>query len=160
MVHGHAERALEQLIAGTASEYVACHEQSQYNIGSNGQGLSACGLAAMNSARLIFDKERAGLNGRALLHEISKAETAQVRNINILRNLSLSSHLLLCLQEVLSICASWSNASHVDVEDIYTLPAFKRSLRLLTSEFGQPSVKLFAALLGCVSRLSPFSVTF
>ena len=45
---------------------------------STGTGRSACGLAALNCARTVFDKEERGIRDESLLHEVLMRETAEV----------------------------------------------------------------------------------
>lgn len=47
---------------------------SQYSIG----GVSTCGLASLNFARLLFDKEREGVRGAALLEDIGLVQSVEV----------------------------------------------------------------------------------
>ncbi len=47
---------------------------SQYSIG----GVSTCGLASLNFARLLFDKEREGVRGAALLGDIGLVQSVEV----------------------------------------------------------------------------------
>jgi hypothetical protein len=48
---------------------------SQY---TEGRGVSACGIAALNCVRVIFNKEQQGLKDAALLTEIMSRETMEV----------------------------------------------------------------------------------
>ena len=48
---------------------------SQY---TEGKGVSACGIAALNFVRVIFNKEQQGLKGAALLTDIMSRETMEV----------------------------------------------------------------------------------
>jgi hypothetical protein len=50
--------------------------RSQY--GPDGGGVSACGLAALNFARIIMGKECEGIMGEQILQEMMKQETAEV----------------------------------------------------------------------------------
>jgi len=54
---------------------VISHGTSQYQVG----GVSACGLAALNCARIVLTAEQDGPKGRDLLKYVTKAKTAQVR---------------------------------------------------------------------------------
>jgi hypothetical protein len=64
------------LLDGT--EHVVSHEgTSQYN--REGSGASACGLAALNFARVVFLKEQEGLRDVALLQAALSRECAEVR---------------------------------------------------------------------------------
>jgi len=53
---------------------VISHGTSQYQVG----GVSACGLAALNCARIVLSAEQDGPKGRDLLKFVAKAKTAQV----------------------------------------------------------------------------------
>ncbi len=65
-------------ILENGQEYVVSFEgRSQYGIG--GGGVSACGLAALNCARVVLGKEKEGLKGVALLQTLMKRETLEVR---------------------------------------------------------------------------------
>ena len=64
------------LLDGT--EHVVSHEgTSQYN--REGSGAAACGLAALNFARVVFLKEQEGLRDAALLQAALSRECAEVR---------------------------------------------------------------------------------
>lgn len=104
-------------------DYIVTYGRSQY---SGAGGPSTCGLAAMNCARIILLKERAGLHGDALLQELAKEST---------------------VNEVLSICEYWSSDLHLEIEDIAKAPIFKRSLRLLAEEYSQSRYSGYARLL-------------
>lgn len=60
-------------------EYVVTFEgRSQYGI--DGGGASACGLAALNCARIVLGRERDGLRGGLLIDDMTKKETLEVRS--------------------------------------------------------------------------------
>ena len=60
------------------NEHVVSHEgTSQYN--REGSGAAACGLAALNFARVVFLKEQEGLRDAALLQAALSRECAEVR---------------------------------------------------------------------------------
>ena len=61
---------------------VSFEGRSQY--GTRGGGVSACGLAALNCARIILGKEKDGLKGVALLQSMMKRETLEVVAHNLL----------------------------------------------------------------------------
>jgi len=68
--------ARQRILAG--EEIVISHAgASQYT--APGGGVSACGIAALNCLHIIFEKERNGLRGRALLENIMTREVAEVR---------------------------------------------------------------------------------
>lgn len=70
---------LSQVLAGNLVDYVVSHDRSQY---SGVGGASACGLAAMNCARLVLLKERQGTRGRELLNELVKEQTSDVSTLS------------------------------------------------------------------------------
>ncbi|KAF9792210.1 hypothetical protein BJ322DRAFT_1102725 [Thelephora terrestris] len=105
---------------------VISHGASQYQAG----GISACGLAALNCARIVLTAEQDGPKGKDLLKFVVRTKTAH---------------------EITSICAQWSSPFHLEVEEIYKVPLFSKSLKLETSEFGLPSFERFRSVL---SRLA------
>jgi len=115
-----------KVVSGSGpSEYVVCHAgRSQYS--RIGGGVSACGLAALNCARIILEMEKAGLVNEHIVREMMKRET---------------------LEEVLRPCLSWSSPAHLDVDEICTAPIFKRSLKLLHSDYSRPGLSQFKELL-------------
>ena len=58
------------------ANHIVAHKASQYS--GNGGGVSACGLAAVNCARLLLQKDKSGVHGFDLVREMSKAETFEV----------------------------------------------------------------------------------
>ncbi|KAH7918944.1 hypothetical protein BV22DRAFT_1199753 [Leucogyrophana mollusca] len=90
-------------------------------------GISACGLAALNFARVVFAQEQAdGASTESLLRSIPTKET---------------------IEEITSICAGWSSQLHLEVEDICRVPLFERGLRLATTKYGCPGARDFKSLL-------------
>ncbi|KAG7439763.1 uncharacterized protein BT62DRAFT_983338 [Guyanagaster necrorhizus] len=73
---------------------------SQYATG----GISACGLASLNFARLVLNKEREGIQRAALLAEIAS--------------------------DAVSICSQWRDNLHLEVETIFAVPLFQTSMKL------------------------------
>jgi hypothetical protein len=51
---------------------------SQYRPSGVGGGMSACGLAALNCARMVFGKEDEGVTDNALLRDLLTRQTAEV----------------------------------------------------------------------------------
>lgn len=79
------EQAIEDLMSGTTSSLIISHPGiSQYITG----GLSSCGLACFNCARIILGREREGLRGLALLNEIVKLQTTQVHGSHLFNSLN------------------------------------------------------------------------
>ncbi|KZT29351.1 hypothetical protein NEOLEDRAFT_1128071 [Neolentinus lepideus HHB14362 ss-1] len=97
---------------------------SQY--GRTGGGTSACGLAALNCARIILGKYKEGLQGTPLLETVMRRET---------------------LQNILGICQSWSNSSHLEVDEISAAPIFAMTLRLKAQEYSASSLRNLSGLL-------------
>lgn len=120
---------------------VISHAASQYQAG----GVSACGLAALNCTRIVLTAEQDGPRGLDLLKFVMRAKTAQVRCPRLRSRFRF--HLPTSLQKITSICAQWSSPSHLEVEDIYKIPLFSKSLKLETSEFGLPSFEKFRSVL-------------
>ena len=88
------------LLDGT--EHVVSHEgTSQYN--REGSGAAACGLAALNFARVAFLKEKDDLRDAALLQAVLSRECAEVRR-HYPSCLS-SKHSLISLGNHCSLCA-------------------------------------------------------
>ncbi|KAK0467153.1 uncharacterized protein EV420DRAFT_1507489 [Desarmillaria tabescens] len=96
---------------------------SQYTIG----GVSACGLASLNFARLVLDKEREGIRGAALLADIASVQT---------------------VKDIVSICSQWQGNLHLEVETIFAAPLFQTSMKLTKPIYGFPSVDRFEEMLG------------
>ena len=68
---------IQSVIHGVSEHIVSFKGQSQYGV--DGIGASACGLAALNCARVILQKDKDGLQGKKLLLELTKQETFEVR---------------------------------------------------------------------------------
>ncbi|KAK0446847.1 hypothetical protein EV421DRAFT_2079488 [Armillaria borealis] len=96
---------------------------SQYTIG----GVSACGLASLNFARLVLDKEREGIQGATLLADIASVQA---------------------VEDIVSICSQWRNNLHLEVETIFAAPLFQTSMKLTNCIYGSPSVGRFEEMLG------------
>lgn len=60
---------------GFSQHVVSFAGRSQYN---GGGGASACGLAALNCARVVLGKERDGVKDVDLLQDMMKKETLEV----------------------------------------------------------------------------------
>lgn len=65
---------LETLRSG-ATQIISHAGAGQYQIGSP----SACGLASLNCARILFEREASGLHGQALLTDMLDRRTTEVR---------------------------------------------------------------------------------
>ncbi|KAI0347119.1 hypothetical protein BDW22DRAFT_1367462 [Trametopsis cervina] len=116
----------DQAASGMLTDYVASHGRSQYNTGMQANGISACGIAALNCARIVLGKEYDGIRGESLIEDMAKEQT---------------------IADALRVCASFTSSAHIDVEDIYRTPAFRRSLKLVSSNYGEASAEIFHALL-------------
>lgn len=129
------------LLDGT--EHVVSHEgTSQYN--RDGSGAAACGLAALNFARVVFLKEQDGLRDAPLLQAVLSRECAEVRQYC---PLPLPPSIALLPQETIAVCALWSGNLHLEVEDICRVPVFEKTLKLKTTTYGLPGVHHFKSLL-------------
>lgn len=81
---------LEEIFTGktVVASFAGTH---QYAIG----GISACGLAALNCARVLFEKESQGLGGMRLLEAIATREVCEVRSSSpTLREMFCNAHLV------------------------------------------------------------------
>ncbi|KAH8986524.1 hypothetical protein EDB86DRAFT_2954517 [Lactarius hatsudake] len=118
------------------AEHVVSHEgTSQYS--RNGSGAAACGLAALNFARVVFLKEQDGLRDAPLLQAVLSRE---------------------CAEEITSVCAQWSGNLHLEVDEICRVPAFEKTLKLKTTTYGQPGVHHFKSLITDLVNLDSSAV--
>ncbi|KAG2360119.1 hypothetical protein BDR07DRAFT_1413203 [Suillus spraguei] len=101
----------------------------------SGRGVSACGLAAMNFARVLSD----------LVHIHSKDNM-----IDLIRAITSKE----VIQDIISICSGWSSDLHLDVEEIQQVPLFEKSLKLVSTRFGPPKAKQFRRTLEYMQGLS------
>lgn len=62
-------------------QIVAHNGVSQYRPLGVGGGMSACGLAALNCARIVFGKEEEGVTGNNLLRDLLARQTAEVCDV-------------------------------------------------------------------------------
>ncbi|KAF9016567.1 hypothetical protein BDZ89DRAFT_1022679 [Hymenopellis radicata] len=95
---------------------------SQYALG----GVAACGLASVNFARVVFEKEGGGLQGDDLVGALINRET---------------------IMDVISVCQRWPQSLHVEVETIMQAPVFHGYLKEVTCHYGTPSFENFQGLL-------------
>lgn len=118
-------------------EEIVCHPGThQYSDGGL-FGVSACGLAALNFARVIFEKRREHRQDVAFLQAIITGQT---------------------VKEITDICKGWSSDVHLDVEDIYRVPLFDKSLNLVSTKYGHPSLDQFTGLLRNLRAIHTCSV--
>jgi hypothetical protein len=89
------------------TEEIVCHRgTNQY--GDRGiTGVSACGLAALNFARVVFEKEQESRQGEDFLEAVIAKETVHVRVCPSL-SFGSSNRRPLCIQHITDICAGWS----------------------------------------------------
>jgi len=130
------------VVVDDAEHVVSYPSTSQYN--RDGTGASACGLAALNFARIVFFMEQSGLRDTTLLQAVLARACAEVRRrySNPYPSTGSSS-----TQESTAICASWSGNLHLEVEDICRVPLFEKTLKLKTTTYGHPGVSEFKSLL-------------
>ncbi|KAJ6581853.1 hypothetical protein B0H19DRAFT_1229069 [Mycena capillaripes] len=112
---------VEEVLAG--KEKIVSHiGASQYQ----GGGIASCGLAGLNFVRIVLEKVEGGVEGGSLLEEVLSRKTSE---------------------EVISICSRWASNVHLEVEDIFAVPLFKRALKLVSQTYGEPSFNRFRAVL-------------
>jgi hypothetical protein len=136
--------SLRSIVVDGAEHVVSHGGISQYN--RDGTGASACGLAALNFARIVFSMERSGLRDTTLLQAVLARACAEVLRCfsNPLSRPSTGSY---PPQETMAICALWSGNLHLEVDDICRVPLFEKSLKLMTATYGRPGVSEFKSLL-------------
>ncbi|KAI0663237.1 hypothetical protein C8Q70DRAFT_501362 [Cubamyces menziesii] len=116
---------LPKILSGELPEYIVTHPgHSQYS--NAGGGVSACGVAALNSARLVLGLHAAGIDSAQLVQELTERSF---------------------LEDILRPCLSWSISSHLAVDEIHKAPAFDHTLKLVSSYFGQASYGFLKRLL-------------
>ncbi|KIO01560.1 hypothetical protein M404DRAFT_1002985 [Pisolithus tinctorius Marx 270] len=89
-------------------------------------GVSACGLAALNFARIAFRVIKSSRTFLDALNTIASRET---------------------VEEVISICGGWSSDLHLEVEDICKVPLFEQSLKRKSTFYGPPTSDHFRRIL-------------
>ncbi|KAJ7739808.1 hypothetical protein B0H16DRAFT_59614 [Mycena metata] len=125
-IEGRSE-IVEEILTGR--EKIVSHVgASQYEAG----GISSCGLAALNFVRVVLGRTESGLDGTRLLEDVLSRKTSE---------------------EVISICAGWTSNAHLEVEEIFSIPLFKRALTLVYSTYGKPGVKRFREVLSRLQSL-------
>lgn len=68
---------LHRVVAGEFEEYIVTHRgRSQYS--QAGGGVSACGIAALNCARLVLGLHGAGLGTSQLVEELMRRQFLEV----------------------------------------------------------------------------------
>ena len=130
------------VVVDDAEHVISYSGTSQYN--GDGTGASACGLAALNFARIVFFMEQSGLQDTNLLQAVLARACAEVRQRSVIPYPSKGSSLP---QETTAICALWLGNIHLEVEDICRIPLFEKTLKLKTTTYGHPGVSEFKSLL-------------
>ena len=64
----HASDIVSRLLRGGTEHIVSHHGRSQYSAGDN--GASSCGLAALNCARVVLQRELEGATNEELIREM------------------------------------------------------------------------------------------
>ena len=108
------------------------------------QGVSACGLAAFNFARVAFRTEQDRRTLADVVDELGTREIIEVSGVGCRISDIIDNERL---QEIVAICAGWSSNMHLEVDDIHGLPVFSRCLKLMSIEYGRPHPKHFQSLL-------------
>ncbi|KAI0089046.1 hypothetical protein BDY19DRAFT_890032 [Irpex rosettiformis] len=128
----YLSEVVQQVLRGER-EYVASHVgRSQYSMG----GMSACGLAALNCARVVLHREKVEGDRTLLLRRIMRRDTCE---------------------EILNICLQWSSIVHLEVDDIYHTPLFEKTLTLVWSEVGRLGLTQIRGLLHRTQQTSTAS---
>ncbi|KAF8216876.1 hypothetical protein K438DRAFT_1797974 [Mycena galopus ATCC 62051] len=123
---------VEEVLSGK-EEIVSHVGASQYR----GGGIASCGLAGLNFVRVILERVERGLEGGVLLNDVLSRRTGE---------------------EVISICSRWASNVHLEVEDIFkAMPVFERSLRLVSSTYGEPSFERFRAVLSELQSIPSYA---
>ncbi|KAI0663238.1 hypothetical protein C8Q70DRAFT_501360 [Cubamyces menziesii] len=116
---------LPKILSGELPEYIVTHSgHSQYS--NAGGGVSACGVAALNCARIVLGLHAAGIDSTQLVQQLTSRRF---------------------LEDILKPCLSWSISFHLAVDDIHKAPAFDHTLKLVSSNFGQASYGFLKRLL-------------
>ncbi|KAL4067469.1 hypothetical protein V8B97DRAFT_1918955 [Scleroderma yunnanense] len=110
-------------------ERVVCFPgTSQFRV----QGVSACGLAALNFARISF---RIADSCRSLLEALDRIASRET------------------VEEVIAICAGWSSELHLEVEEITQIPLFEHTLKHRNTSYGEPRASYFRQILRTMELL-------
>jgi len=78
------DATVRNVLGGT--EEIVCHPRThQYGASGRGiTGVSACGLAALNFARIIFEKEQASGRGEDLIEAVIASQTVHVGRLQFM----------------------------------------------------------------------------
>ncbi|KAI1789534.1 hypothetical protein LXA43DRAFT_1020714 [Ganoderma leucocontextum] len=119
----------QRVLSGETTEYVVTHPgRSQYS--QTGGGVSACGLAALNCARIVLGLHSTGLDTAHLVQELMKRKF---------------------LEDILQPCLSWSSPSHLAVDEICKVPIFRKCLEMVSSDYGQAGLPYFERLISNIA---------
>ncbi|TFK65419.1 hypothetical protein BDN72DRAFT_900699 [Pluteus cervinus] len=95
-------------------QHLVTHDDTE---GSNRSGgVSACGLAALNCARIVFKKFNQGVDGTRLLEDVMNEQT---------------------VKQILSIRSMLAGSAHLELDEIAELPIFSSCLNRLDSHWGR-----------------------
>ncbi|KZV72345.1 hypothetical protein PENSPDRAFT_604622 [Peniophora sp. CONT] len=117
-----------------AGELVCYTGTSQY--ASQGAGSAACGLAALNFARVVLDLAQDRVPGTSDSSQFLKS--------------------VLCrgsIEEAIAICERWTGNAHMEVEDILGMPILDRSMKMLATKYGTPGFDEFKSVLSLMVDL-------
>jgi hypothetical protein len=152
------------------NEEIVCHDGA-HQYGDSGQGIagvSACGLAALNFARILFEKEQEGVRDEDFIQAVFESQTVHVSSPHFPFRVSPFLACKRTLKDITDICAGWSryvyimyyipsmsygksrlkNSNlHLDVDDIRRVPLFERTLKLISTKYGHPGLDEFTSLL-------------
>jgi hypothetical protein len=95
---------VQRVMDGT--EEIVCHRGTQQYGNQGITGVSACGLAALNFARVVFEKEQESGRDEHFLQAVVAKETVHVRDSSFY--FGSSNKRPLGLQHITDICAGWS----------------------------------------------------
>ncbi|KIY62816.1 hypothetical protein CYLTODRAFT_383163 [Cylindrobasidium torrendii FP15055 ss-10] len=116
-------KGVAERVAHGGDETVAYDGISQYAAG----GASACGLASLNFARVVLERQKAtGTDEVALLRAMVDRE---------------------CMMEIISVCRQWPQNLHSEIEDLLQAPIFQHTLKEVTCHYGTPNFDKFNDLL-------------
>ncbi|KAF7983404.1 hypothetical protein HWV62_22429 [Athelia sp. TMB] len=127
---------VENILNG--NEEIICHQDTNQYAGDSGR--SACGLAALNFARCAFREARSPSpgEGEPINPLFYNAQDAILLRALISRK---------TVEEITSICSQWESDTHLDVEEICTIPIFDQAVRLVRTNYGRPGPAAFEGLL-------------
>ncbi|KAI0751602.1 hypothetical protein C8Q80DRAFT_1268812 [Daedaleopsis nitida] len=123
--HDYRRADASKVVSGKIAEYIVTHPGcSQYS--QVGGGVSACGIAALNCARIVLGLHAAGLGCEQLVQELMRRRL---------------------LEDILLPCLTWSSPAHLSVDEIHKAPIFQQSLKSVHTDYGQPTFEFFKKLI-------------